>query len=353
MQHKIENESSIKILINEEAFKEYEGVVDLICIFDNKCRLSERSYQIKETIEKNFILSSYKNYFVPIVRTKSKEYITPVTSTRIVKTTFRKIIYHEKNLRISLNKIESNDGIFYTCAGEIEYNENDSYENVIKFEHNLMRLLYKWFKYIKFDDLSNHSLFEFFSPKIQPIIFVNFENSYKWAYKWNGIKGKMLCLENQFVLAPDMQNVQIINFSHHIFEQFRNICVQVELLDDYIIIVECLGVIYDNQIHLMEPHGNMKFLNYLINAIGNEKIYIEMKDLDQNLKKKELLIQKYYDSKKIELPSEIYNNFYDGFLINQKNILYKVKYPTVDVKYLGKNEFQVGNSTILRDIQME
>lgn len=349
---KNENESSIKIFIDEEKFKEYEGDVDLICIFDNKHRLSERNYQYKETIEKQTVLSSYKNYFVPIVRTKSIEYSKPVTSTLIVKTTYRKIIYKEDNLRISLNKVESNDGVYYTCAGEIEYSENETYENVIKFEHNLMHLLRNWFKHIIFDKLSNESIYVFFSPKIQPIIFANFEESFYWAYKWNGIKGKMLCLDDKFILAPDLQNVQIINFPHKVFETFKNTCIQVELLDNYIIVVELLGVIYNKKIYSMEPHSNIKFLNSLTKMIGNEKIFLEIKDVDQNLTKRELLIQKYYNSEKVELPEEIYNNSYDGFLINQKNILYKVKYPTIDVKYLGKNEFQIGKSTILRNVQM-
>lgn len=349
---KKENESSIKIFINKETFEKYKGKIDLICIFQNGCRLSERNYEKKETIEERLIFSSYEKYLVPIKRTKSIEYSTTITNTLIIKTTYRKIIYQESNFRISLNKIESNDGIYYTCAGETEYDENESYENVLKFEYFLMHLMKEWLQFIVYDTLSNESIYMFFSPKIQPIIFANFKDSFYWAYKWNGIKGKLLNLNDKFILAPDLQDIQIIDFPHKIFKNFKNVCIQVELLDDYIIIVELLGAMYDKKIYSTEPNSNMKFLNELINLIGNEKIFIDVKDINQNIVRRELLIQKYYNSNENELPETINNNFYDGFIINKENISYKIKLPTFDAKYLGKNEFQVGVSTILKNVNM-
>lgn len=338
---KTEYESTITIYIDESTFNECIGQNDVIFIFDDKTRLSQREYQYKIANEKTYILSFYNDFLFPIKRTKSIETRKKIDSLYVEKTVYRKIIYNEDNIRIALNKTEADYGVHFTCSGEIEYKENDLYSTICEYEKKLTQLMSKWYKFVKFDKLTNESLFSCCTPKIQSWICVDFEDSFNWAYKWNGVKAKMLYNDNYITLAPDANNIEIINFKCDFLKEFEYICFQVEITDIYIVIVELISITYKNIVYSMEPNSNVKFLKFLNKRLNNREYTIN---------NKRLIVQQYYDNRENPLPKDFSDLLYDGLLINQNNMLFKVKLPTLDVKYIGSNRFLVGTNTILDNI---
>lgn len=316
-----ENESTISITIDEITYNSIKNVPeDVVFIFSDKKRLSERLFQKKITKSKTYILSLYNNKMYPLIRTQSIETLTSISSIDVERATLRKIIFKENRFRITFNKEEADYGVHYTCCGEVEYDEETSYTTIIDLEQLLMSYMEKWHHFIKFEHLTLENLFKCSAPKIQNFACADLNQPYYWAYKWNGIKAKMLYNDGMLSLWPDANDIQIQKIDIPLNIDFM--CLQVELMTDRIVIVELIATFYNGNIHTVEPKTNRQFLKQLYREIKNHKIIIN------NLP---VMVQRF---KKNPLPDKYTVNIHDGFIISQNNLLIKWKIPTIDVKYV-------------------
>lgn len=333
-----ECESTIKIIIDQS---EYDSNVlfkniDIIFIFANDTRLHSRTIEKKTTTKKSYVLSSYNNVLFPIKRTISTETVANISSLEVKKVIFRKILYHENNIRISCNKEQNDFGIAYSYAGEVEYSKNYLYSVVCKLETDLMGLMHKWQHLIKFDKLTTENIFSTCSTKLQPWTLFNPNEAYYWAYKWNGVKGKFFYNEKNIIIIPDVNDIKIIPNEDLSF--LERMCFQIEILDDCLVIVELISCMYTNKLFISEPNTNIKYLDHLEQYLLEKKIEIDGK---------KLLCQKFFLN---NLPSVYDNNIHDGFIIAQNNRLIKIKHCTFDAKYLGNNVFLVDQNKLITNI---
>lgn len=319
-QHVIEYESSISINVTKEIFEESVAVTnDVILIFADNSRLSQRQMQIKTTTDKTFILAQYSDKMFPIIRTKSNEVLTTLSTIDVVRTTFRKILYQSDNFRISMNKDEAEYGVRYLFCGEVEYTENTTYDNIVKLEEMLMSHMKNYHSFIKFEPLTLQDLFMCTAPKIQNFAIANLNEPFFWAYKWNGVKAKMIYCNKTLSFWPDSQDVQIEEIELPLNIDYM--CLQVEIMDDRIVIVELIASSYDGNIFTTEPRTNLKFLSRIQNELKNKEIRIN---------DRKLMVQRYYSN---PLPPSYDQSLHDGFIISQNDLLIKWKAPTIDVKW--------------------
>lgn len=383
-------ESSIHVKINQlnyEAFV-YEleqndsstrvpYKIDTILIFKCNYRLSSREIQSKITKSKMHVLASNENdFFFPIYRYQSletacdmNEFVARLDDDDHIlnrqldaigpkdaalgklvvrQITCRYIISTEVDgvsIRESFNKVESDKGVRYYIGLETEYSSNTTTNDVLKYEAVLMKCARKYQHCIRYDEILPKSLILFHVPKLQP--FPNMKRPdkfpYTWAYKWNGIKAKLLFDSDQTaIIAPDLHDTRTVKFDITQFDAatahlLRNMCFQIEIMDDCIVLVELLGALYNGIPFLVEPMTNINFLKMIAERLLN----MPSLTLPIHLDGKQLLIQEYY---RPPMPIErLEYARHDGFIVAQENQLIKFKQPTIDVRYMGKNVFVCGN----------
>jgi len=179
---------------------------------------------------------------------------------------------------------------------------------------------------------------------------------YRWAYKWNGIKAKMLCTDrNNTYLWPDADQISVIDFVRvgeqtpseqldRFYDLIRNVCIQVELMQDYMVIVDVIAASFYDEIYSSEPCTTVSVLRELHRVLGTSRgtrdTHIRVRGIVPSARLSHngengtysLRVQRFYDS---HIPDSFDTTLHDGFIILQNNITVKWKYPTVDVKYLG------------------
>lgn len=357
---KMEYESTIVININESIFQNYTNLrTDVIFIFDDDTRLHERIIEKKNTIKKEYKLYLYKDVLFPIKRTISEEVKCKISSVEVKKAIYRKILFKNDKIRISINKEEIEQGCRYVVCGEVEYKSYCLFFERCKLEEELMENLMEWSKYITFENLTMENIFSSCPPKIQMWSCFDPKIAYNWAYKWNGIKGKFFFNNNTLIIIPDVNNIEYItlndeknNVNENTIERSvsniisntkaNSMCLQVEIMEDKIVIVELISCKYNNKIYTCDVPTNLKFLKLLFNQIGTQNLTI---------KNKQLIVQQYFPD---PIPKNGYDvSIYDGFIIAQNSNLIKLKYPTFDAKFIGKSFFdndlfQVGQNAMIR-----
>lgn len=368
-----EYETTISINIKKSDFDNSNPILkDVVIFFNDNKRLSERKVQIKTTSSKKNILSIQNNIKYPLVRTESLEILSNIGSIHATTVIFRKILscgiikekdgnfmfsdfsndYYKKpnevcnfigKFRLSLNHHINNAGDKYICSAEVEYgNDGDIlYDKVCSIEKKLIELIENWSTYIEFENLNKTDIFSVASPKIQMFTAANLEEPYQWAYKWNGIKAKFLYTNNVIYLWKDVHDLQTIIFQHEKLDILKKLCLQVEVMETKIIIVEIIASKYNEKIYYIEPHTNLEFLEKLYKHLKNENIFIDGK---------KLYVQRFYKKK---LPEQYDEDEHDGFLINQNHKLIKWKFPTIDVQYLKKENFSIGSNRIIKNIKID
>lgn len=350
-----EYESTISIKITEEQFLKFQQqyqdsyCTDLILIFDSGLRVSNLTYQLKHTFEKKYIVGSYCSTLYPILRTRSVEKLQDISPTTlfipektITRFIYKQIVYSSNKkkefsykLRYSIDYEVTKYGSQYKLHCEIEYPPKSHYLNICKYENILMQFLYEQnIKEIQYDELTLSDIFSCVIPKIQLWNCFDDKEPYQWAYKHNGIKAKLYISHDTVYIWPDTQEITVCSIDKYLKRVLSNLCIQIEILEEYIVIVEIIAFRYDDNIFYTEPLTNIMILDYLYKLFENKNLFIN---------KKPVKIQKYYST---QLPVEYDKKFYDGFVIAQNDMLIKWKIPTIDVQCLDGHEYFVANKTI-------
>lgn len=311
---------------------------DVILIFANGCRLSSRTVQRKVVTEKKHVLGYSNGRFYPIRRTRATEETTDIDPTlSIEKAVHRLIVYGDDDddedcckLRLAYNKEEIEDGVRYTLTCEAEYPHTSTYDQIVQYEQ---RLVQKMSPHIQVtpDKLTLGEMFSCVVPKVQMWNCFNPQSRYLWAYKWNGVKAKFMCVNGYAYVWPDASEIYTQPYRGDLTFMER-MCLQVELMDDRIVIVEVIAAAYYEEIYTAEPLTNVEILRRL-NAVLTESA-VTVGD-------KRLTVQTFYNT---YLPKHFDDAVYDGFIIVQQDLTIKWKPPTVDVKCIGPYEYTVGSN---------
>lgn len=359
----IEWETTIEIPITKALFDEKlqnkSYLNDYIFIFFNGTRLSNRHMQKKETVITHRLLGFYKNHQYPLIRTIAKETETnlPCLSNNCMvlhrknpeiscipsvctKYIHRVIIYQENGVRVSFNKESSVKGIKYIVEYEIEYPENTNYNTILKYERKLMKLVVENNHSISRDSLTLETIFSCIMSKIQMWHCFDADKSFYWAYKWNGVKCKLLITDivnsdghNLVRIWPDAQSITTKLCVGLNTDILYNTCILAEMMDDCFVIVEIIASQYSQDIYKTEPMININFLKHLKRTLSSN-VYIDGKPL---------IVQTFSKAKSLEsdniLKLDYDKSKYDGFIIVQNDMIIKWKIPTIDVECVSQNEY--------------
>lgn len=367
---------------------DYAFHVDSIVHFDNGLRIAERVVQRKTVNMCDHILGIYNGVIYPIVRTRAIETVgslDDVDYLRINKITTRIILPNKQlkrnptvydscmsedewsddddrhttasitdlharsfpRIRKSVNEERTEDGARYTLECEIEYPANTEHSDILMYEKQLMEQMQEYRGKLQADELTLQKIFSCVVPKVQ--MWNNFDKStsYMWAYKLNGVKGKFMCIGDNAYIWPDageicterctlladngartiVPNCPDLNGA---LQSIRNMCIQVEIMNDSIVIVEIVAVSYFDAIYYPEPLVNVEMLTHLKHILCHDDSTPRV-----SVGNKPLSVQVYHES---ELPDSYDRTRYDGFIIVQNNLLIKWKCPTVDVCYVGSED---------------
>lgn len=311
--------------------------MDIIFLFKNGLRVSNRTVQRKIKVNDRKLLTFYKNAWVPMDRTISTEESVDLPEIMSVeKCIVRLIVFWDDGIRITYNKEICEFGEKYNIEYEIEYPENSEYQYILLEERRLIKCFLEKQHTIKRNIMSRLDMFSCVMSKVQMWHCFDDTQSYIWAYKWNGIKAKILITDTQqedgSFIAYEWSDASSITNKMCRGSNIRdivNICFAVEIMDDRIIIIEAIGSSMNDAIYTTEPMGNASILKHL--NVG-----------DMYIGEKPVSIQKFYPP---SLPNT-YGPDCDGFIIIQNDLIIKWKIPTIDVKCITPYTFKVGSQII-------
>nr|AJZ73110.1 Lef-4 [Venturia canescens] len=333
-------ESSITIKIDKTQYESKRNgndnakrLEDVILIFTNGTRLSSRTMEKKITLQKKRVVGFYENCIYPIVRSQASEETVAIDELNVQKTIHRVLTLQGDSCRVSYNKIETENGTKYTFACEIEYAPNTDYTRILEHEKHLMSLVNEHGITVSYEKLSLEQTFSCIVPKVQMWNCFNPAGEYLWAYKWNGVKAKFLCIDSNAYVWPDAGQVTTERCTGDV-SSIQRICMQVELTDRDIVIVEIVAASFDGNIHTSEPLTNVALLKLLAQRLTG-RITVGTR---------QLRVQTFHNS---QLPSSFNKELYDGFIIVQDDLILKWKAPTIDVKCIAPNEYTVADNKMI------
>lgn len=373
-----EKESTIKLKITEETFLKFQKKNnwhhDVIINYNNGARLSTRRYECKKTLSKDRIAVFHNKCFYPITRTNSTE--EPLGKSTLIGSIVKGAIRYFNvttpsaddsikyvRMRQSVNKAENVHGVMYFLASEIEYNINIEYEEMLQVEHFMLETNKEFIHEhmatdaLDRDDSCKNDMFISTAPKIQMWSQFNVEESYKWAYKWNGIKAKMMIKDGVMCLWPDSMPIKTHTFSTKndnpydfdiAVKNLGKINFQVEIMPTSIIIVHVLSVSYQKKVHLIDPYSSIDFLDFL--RIKLPEIHVNFITLDESSQKMRLRFQRFFNPPKCNTFNQ---EKYDGFILVQRSMFIKWKQPTIDARFLGGSLFEVGNGNNIIQFRLQ
>lgn len=334
----IEWESTINVPIEADEYDTVSAgsIADVIFLFDNGIRLSNNRIE-KKTIDRQYIFGYLDGYKFPIIRSQATECLAPIPKhATITRTTNRKIVWHD-NVRVAYNCTENDSIRRYSVSYEIEYPVDTEVEEIRRLEDILMQLARTKGHIPKANLNTLESVAPCISSKVEMWhVFQNTPN-YKWAYKWNGVRAKLLLCEdsNLVYLSKTASKIETSRIYGTNIDILRDMCVSVEIMEDRIVIIEVLGSKFKDKAYRTEVSTNLRILVDLDKKLGDD---IRIKDTP-------LRVQKFYDAPK---PVEFNRELYDGFIIIENDTIIKWKVPTVDVKCIGPYKYIVGDNTILQ-----
>lgn len=371
-----EFETTINIKTSKSLYDQAIPILkDVIIFFNTNNRISERKYQLKTQNDKpKHILRIFNNIKYPLVRSESVEtlqnlkngsksqieYAKTIISRKIVD--YGKIQYingtlfdinyreyknkvdvfgevkHVCQYRLSFNHHINEHGDKYIFSSEIEYNDDIDYDDLCSIETLLIQKIENYKLIIEFSDLSKTDMFVAAAPKIQMFSGADLNKDYQWAFKWNGVKAKFTYFKNTIFLWKDMHDLETIKTDDKQLKLLDQFCIQVEVLDDKIVIVEIIAAKYNDTLYYIEPKTNLNMLYELYNLFKQKDIFIDGK---------RLIIQQFYQK---PLPQTYDSINHDGFLIHQNNKLIKWKFPTIDIQYIKPGHFIFDDNTIITNV---
>jgi len=341
-------ESTISRPITEHQYNFYKckpHKSDVIFLFKNGTRLSCRTMQKKTTTYCRNLISFHENNWYPIRRTTAIESMQTLPKHYLCdKVIYRLIIYHQNNLRISYNMEECSNGVKYNAEYEIEYKKDTPYRDILKYERKLIHAAMCDNFEVERQILSLVDLFSYVMTKVQMWHCFNPQKEYIWAYKWNGIKAKLLITDklsdngsNLTYLWPDANDIVIEECRGTNISALINFCFLVEIMNDCIVLIEAIGASIEQNIYTTEPVTNSSVLKFL---------------KDQNTKltigNKPVLIQEFYMP---PLASSYDMEKFDGLIIIQDDMIIKWKIPTIDVKCIDGFKYKIANNILTLDFE--
>jgi hypothetical protein len=346
-------ESTISIPISEsdyiEANRTGQYEIDVIFLDDSGLRLSGRCVQRKVTTFTRHLINFHKGRWFPIKRTISEEEMVNVTQMLKVKKCIHRLQRTTPNgIRITYNKEETNDGCRYNVKYEIEYPENSMYDVILENEQKLVEQVMKDGYKIARSKMDLTNIFSCVMTKVQMWHCFDVKKDYLWAYKWNGIKAKLLIADKTNVngtssdgecsnvkeafMWPDAKDIVVDQCYGENYEPVLNFCFLVEIMEDFIVIIEAIGALIDGIIYTTEPKTNTAVLAYLNEHVPNLRIG-----------NKQVRIQKFFPP---PLPNTYDSSNFDGFIIVQDDMIIKWKIPTIDVKCIEPYKYKVASKII-------
>lgn len=364
----IEWESSITIPLTAETYNalleqyriDSNGIsltYDIILYLANGSRISKRTCQKKTTTYSRRLLNYHRGHWIPIVRTTATEELIPIyllENTAVVKKILR--YYLKKHpIRCALQAVYSSDGVCYQLCFEIEYQPQSEYLAILRYERTLMSCVCDAIEAnsnlirLQRQPMSLKELFAHVMQKVQ--LWHNFNSCerYVWAYKWNGIKTKILITDVRTedglgyygYLWPDAHSIYVEKFYGKDVELLVNLCLLVEMMEQFFVLIEVIGTVFEQHNYNMEPMANVNILCHLRKRINGT---IRVGD---HLTGRPIRIQHFHIS---ELPETYDVSLFDGFIIIQNNLIIKWKIPTIDVKCIKETRYQCANGEIIFDL---
>lgn len=327
---------------NSNHNKPFSLCKDIIFLFDNNTRLSQRHLQSKVTTNEMKVLSFFNNNWFPIQRTKAIEQLaslTADTTINVTKIIYRIITYRDSyGLRVAYNKEYTQLGCKFSVTYEVEYPENTKYKKILACERKLMHRVLNDGYIVGRERMSLDNIFSCIPSKVQMWHCFNPRYNYIWAYKWNGVKAKMLITDKKTengsyltYLWPDAKRISTnVCFSNSRLDILINLCILVEIMNDCIVIIEVIGSLIHDDIYKTEPVSNAAVLRHLNNNLPT----------DIRIGEVPLIVQKFYPK---PMPNTYDYGKFDGFIVIQNDLIIKWKQPTIDVKCIDKNKYSVGD----------
>nr|WOJ45417.1 lef-4-like protein [Apis mellifera nudivirus] len=339
-------ESTIRIPSTREVYDQATGHIDIIFLFNNGTRLSMRRVERKRTLTSKYVLGFYHGNMIPICRTTAhEELVNIMKDAQIERVSRRKIQILDHNIRLAFIRDECDMGERYSIEYEIEYNGGKlSYNEILEKEELLMRAAVMHNHLAKCKNMTLESIFGCVMTKVQMWHCFDPAKPYRWAYKWNGMKAKLMIPsiseteENIAYVWPDADVIRTEPF-YGDRKLFENLSLLVEIMDEVMVVIEIIGTQFenDNNIYTTEPTTNLRMLKYL-------RHHTDLGGCSNRVGKRTLLIQTFFDQ-----PLPVENNFddlseqYDGYIIAQGDTMIKWKLPTIDVKCVSPYTYQVSN----------
>lgn len=364
----IEWESSITIPLTAETYNALleqhrtdENAIsltyDIILYLANGSRISKRTCQKKTTTYSRRLLNYHRGHWMPIVRTTATEELIPIyllENTAVVKKILRYFL-KKHPIRCALQSVYSSDGVCYQLCFEIEYQPQSEYLAILRHERALMSCVCDAIEAnsnlirLKRQPMSLKELFAHIMQKVQ--LWHNFNSCerYVWAYKWNGIKTKILITDVRTedglgyygYLWPDAHSIYVEKFYGEGVDLLVNLCLLVEMMEQFFVLIEVIGTVFEQHNYNMEPMANVNILCHLRKRINGT---IRVGD---HLTGRPIRIQHFHIS---ELPETYDVSLFDGFIIIQNNLIIKWKIPTIDVKCIKDTRYQCANGEIIFDL---
>lgn len=338
-------ETTISISLDESEYLkvlQQSHAIDVIFLFKNGMRLSNRSVQKKTTLSCRRLLNYYNNTWIALERTTATEEDILPTTLHVEKYINRLIVHQKKGLRVSYNKEVCITGEKFNIEFEIEYPPTSTYEEILIYERRLMKAFLKQTHRTKLSTMTRIGMFSCVMSKVQMWHCFDKNQPYIWAYKWNGIKSKILitgtATEDGSLITytwSDSSEIQNKKCRGTNIDQLINICCAVEEMDDRFVIIEAIGTLVNDEIFTTEPMANASFLRRFSEILGN----------DMFIDDKPVVVQTFNQP---PLP-DTYGENYDGFIIIQNDIIIKWKIPTTDVKCITPTTYKIGSQQIQLD----
>lgn len=329
-----EFESTISIKINETEYERAEGKTDVLFFFKDESRLSGRRIERKVFVSMKNVFGFCEGRVFPIRRTTATESLCEIDRfAEVIKSTHRKIRHLENGIRLSYNKEECEKGVMYTVEYEIEYESDIEHERIVDLEDLLMLEAINNGHFVDTTEMTLENIFACVMTKVQMWHCFDATKPYIWAYKWNGVKAKMIMHEDttKAYLWRDADDIKIVDFKGY-HEFMKNLCMVVEVMDGITVVIEIIGSRFDDDcVYLSESGSNIKMLNYLRSIMLEAPMHIDGKPL---------IAQTYFHS---PMPRYEMKDDHDGFIVAQNDIVIKWKPPTVDVKCVTGNLYAVGD----------
>lgn len=315
---------------------------DVIFFFKDGSRLSNRRIERKIALSAKNVFGFYRGRVYPIERTVAHESLTVVDPfVEVTKATRRKFRYLDGGIRLAYNREECAKGVRYTVEYEIEYGSDVAYETMVLAEDRLMAAAIENGHFATTTEMSLENIFACVMTKVQMWHCFDARLPYLWAYKWDGVKAKLIVREDsdKAYLWRDADNINVVPFVGS-RDFLKNLCLVVEILDYAIVIVEVVGSRFrDDRVYLSEPSTNIAMLDYLRDWMEHEMVE-NGGEAGVLVDGKPLLAQTFFES---PMPRYQPNRDYDGFILVQNNTVIKWKMPTVDVRCVADNLYSVAD----------